>query len=277
VIFSRGQTIYRGGDKKEPEPGRRNRRNNKNNGSVIYPIFEEASRLTDDPSWESILKDASKGVFPRMYRYNGDVLSFKQKSKVHTKEICLDDPALCLRNVQEFMRNMGLYSERDQYIRLREMEAAEEEVKKPKVRWKQIKSDKTKNVLISKYISLLERRYTLDNMEITRLANVVRMANSIGMVNANTVSMRNGQIVDISPLCFNSKTRNFFIDPATPIPKMTKIDANKLETKLDSVEEKINIKSKVGNTTISISRSLDWEKFWRNWLEESLGMNLERN
>jgi len=265
LILAKGRTIYEGGEVRPQTVTRRGRRTSKTNGEIIYPIFKEAAVYTDgDSFWNKILEDASRGYFQRMYRYTDGTLSYKQKTKVFSKEICQYDPQLCLKNVQEFMKSNGCHSSRDHMIQMMETEQKRNEASQTILDWKSIKSRKTKKLLISKYIAYLGEHYSLNRVELSKLINLVKMANSIGLINSNTVEMINNQISDIEILCFDKFARDFFIDADFRLPKISKAMLKKINEESSEAEETeespiYNIKS--SGVTISKSRTSDWAKF----------------
>lgn len=258
VIISQGKTIYRGGNNKEDTSTRRSRRSVRNDGTVIYPIFREAIKYAkEDVFWIKILEDASEGVFPKTHRYRDGVLSCKKKNKYFSKEISQDNPALCLENVQDFMKDNGFYSSRDNALKIEEINDLREKESKKELTWSSIRSNKIKKVLISEYICYLQKRYSLSNLEQSDLINKIRLANSSGLINKETVIMENKQIINLTVLCYDSKHRDFFIDPKSKLPKI-KTDKKKKEEDEDLLETP-SIKS--CGISISKSRVTDWNKF----------------
>jgi hypothetical protein len=281
IIFSKSRAIYQGGEDKPQAITKRSRRTLKLGVEILYPIFKEAAEyIKDDAFWHKILEDASRGHFQKMYRYTNGTLSFKQKSKVYSKEICQDDPELCLKNVQDFMQSNGCYSNKDHQIHLQEIEQKRNEASQTILEWKNIKSRKTKRLLISRYVAYLGEHYTLNKLELSQLVYVVRSANSIGLINNDTINMQNNQIVDIDILCFDTETRDFFIDPDAKPPKTSKSTKKVSKDEDDEEDEEELVPDK---TIVSKSRMADWTKFTtilgkrmaaHNKLEELLDKNL---
>lgn len=261
VIFSNGKTIYKGGDEKSSLLARRSRRSNKANNKVIHSIFEDAaSYIEEDPFWHKILTDASKGIFPRMYRYKDGILSFRYKAKVTSKEICQDNAIICLKNIQDFMRGNGLYSARDHAQRMEEINNLMNEEANVEVEWKGIRSKKKKILYISEYITNLSYRYKLSKLELSALINIVRMANSMGLVNKSTVIMQNNRIGDITVLCYDKVWRDFYLDSSVAPPKLSRATIRKITDEAPD-EDEPEICIKAGGVNISKSRSADWNKF----------------
>jgi hypothetical protein len=230
-------------------------------GKVIYPIFKEAIAYTEgDPFWIKILNDASEGIFPKIYRYKDGTLSFKQKTKLFSKEICQYDPVLCLQNIQDSMRSGGFYSSRDNEIKVEEINFLRDEESKVVLEWSKIRSKKFRKILISKYVSKLGEKYKLTDIELSKLINLTRIANSVGMVNKSTVDMSNNQIVDINILCYDPYLRDFFIDPEVALPKISKAMIKKINEEIVE-EDNSEPAVKTGGVNMSKSRLTDWNKF----------------
>lgn len=261
VVISNGQSIYQGGDEKVNLLSKKSRKSSKTTGKIIYPIFKEAIPFADnDPFWIKILNDASEGIFPKIYRYKDGMLTYKQKTKPFSKEICQDDPVLCLQNIQDSMRSSGFYSSKDNDIKVEEINHLRDEESKVVLEWGKIRSKKFRRILISKYVSQLGEKYKLTDLELSKLINLTRILNSVGMVNKSTVDMSNNQIVDITILCYDPYLRDFFIDSEATLPKLSKAMIKKLNEEV--VEEDNNeSNAKVGGINISKSRFADWNKF----------------
>jgi hypothetical protein len=261
VVLSRSRIIFEGGDEKSEFLSKRSRRSTKANAKVSHPIFKEAASYVEaDPFWIKILENASRGIFPKMFRYKDGILSFKQRTKLFSKEICQDDPELCAKNVQDFMRSNGFYSDRDNAVRMEEMNAMREEEFQTELEWKNIRSKKTKRLLISAYVSYLGKRYQLTRLELSNLINLTQIANAVGIINSSTVIMEDDQIIDITVLCYNTVSRNFSLDSGAIISKLNKAAMKKINDE-PMEEEEIHTKSSGTSTTFSKSRLTDWTKF----------------
>ncbi len=258
TILSKGRTIFRDGEDKIQEVTKRGRRSAKTNTEIKFPIFKEAAKyIDDDLFWTRILEDASRGVFQKPYRYNEGTLSFKIKSVVHSKEICQDDPVLCLKNIQEFMQSNGCYSEKDHEMKLLEIEQQRNEASQTILDWKSIRP-KNRKLLISRYVAYLGEHYNLNKLELSQLINLSRLAYSVGLINSTTVIMENNVIADIEILCYDKRTRDFFIDPDAKIPKASK-SSRKINDDDENGDEIFEVKT--SNVPISKSRNTDWIKF----------------
>ena len=229
VILCKGQTLYKGGNEKIEILSKRGRRTAKTNGEIIYPIFKKAAEYTkNDLCWYKVLDDASKGIFQKMYKYDDNgILTFRKKTTIVSKEICQDNPVLCLKNVKDFMQANGFYSNKDHDLEMEEIERQRNEASQTILEWRTIKVRKTKKILISRYVDYLSNRYSLDKLEISKLSHLMRVANSIGIINTTTVFMENNQIVDIDIICFDPKSRDFFIDPDVNLPKLSRTTVRK--------------------------------------------------
>jgi hypothetical protein len=262
IILSSGRTIFENGANKTPVTVRRGRRAKKNSDVVIHPIFRDAVEFAEkDPYWIKILDNASKGIFPKMYRYNNWTLSFKQKNKVFSQEICQLDPELCLRNIQDFMRSNGSHSKRDHAMIAQEVENLKSEAAEIELEWRSIRSKKMKMLLISNYLDYLKIHYKLQSLECSALFNMLRLAYSSGLINVDTVVMENNRIVDISILCYDPKTRIFFIDGNAVFPKPSNATLKKIIDCDEDNNEASFHNVRMGKSRISKSRLTDWDKF----------------
>jgi hypothetical protein len=199
---------------------------------IIHQIFADAVKYAlGDIFWKNILTNASKGIFPKLYKYYNNILIFKQRSgKNLYKEICQDDAQLCFDNVKSFMMFNGMFSMRDTIERKSDM-SEETEENTEELKWKSIKSKKLKRLLLSKYVIYLTSRYNLCQKEKVNLDILLSTANATGLINKNNVIMDNNKIIDILILCYDSTNRNFFIDPSAKLEKITKAQLIKINEK----------------------------------------------
>jgi len=262
VILSKGRAIFQGGDDKNQLSNKRERRATKLKTEIINPIFKKAAEyIKNDPFWYKILIDASKGYFLKMYRYINGTLTFKQKSKVFSKEICQDNAELCLRNVQDFMQSNGTYSLNDHELKMKEDQELQNEASNIILEWKAIKSKKIKKILISSYIDYLKVHYSLTDYELSKLINLIKLCYSVGFINNSSVIMENNEIVDIDILCYDPATKDFFIDADAKIPKTTRRSKKYIKSDQDNDSEVICQDLNTNIVKISKSRSGDWNKF----------------
>ena len=260
IMLSKGRTIFLGGDDKNQLLNRKERRITKLNEETIYPIFKKAAEyIKNDLFWFKILINASKGYFQKMYRYINGTLTFKQKSKVYSKEICQDNPELCLKNFQEFMQSNGTYSTNDHELNIKKIDELKDAASNIVLDWKKIKSKKIKKILISIYIDYLADRYCLTKYELSKLINVLKLAYSVGLINSSSVIMENNQIADIDVLCYDPSTKDFFIDADAKVPKTSR--RSKKYSKSDEDDEIVCQDLNTNLVKISKSRFSDWNKF----------------
>ena len=158
-MFQKGNTLVVQFSQKSIEPSKKLIK--KTIKPVIYPIFEEASTfINNDNFWSKILYDASRGVFPKLYKYSNGVLFYKFKTNKYLNQvICQTDPFLCLTNIQNFMRNNNTHSMQDTKNKIKEMETLMNESPRVDLDWNTIKSKKLKQLILSNYVIYLKNKY----------------------------------------------------------------------------------------------------------------------
>ena len=91
----------------------KNVRKHKVNRSIIFSEFEEMKKFEKLEYWINMLSRFSKNIFPRDFKYLGNVLYYKAKTKKHRSEcfIDLENLEASYSNFKEFMKEKGFLSQ----------------------------------------------------------------------------------------------------------------------------------------------------------------------
>lgn len=193
---------------------------------ILHPFFLSAiPYCNDDVFWIKILDNASKGIFPKLYKYLNNVLAYRQKANKYVSvELDQSSPEQLFRTLQNFMKRNGTYSMRDENERVKEVETKDDIINS----WSDIKSRKMKRLLLSKYVIHLKSHYNLSNDEVVNLNTLISASNATGIIKSNNVVITDGRISDVTILCFDPRSRNFFIDSDVKIEQISKSQLNKI-------------------------------------------------
>jgi hypothetical protein len=179
----------------------------KSKPEVIYPIFAEASELTEDRFWKSILNDASIGKFPKVFYFVNGTLSYKLKNKIVTVNIDMKNARNALDILCTFMRDRaGILSdidmiEKNKEQRIRMSIIADVEINS----WSQIKCKTHRSILIAKIVSSISNIYDLDKNASSNLEDLIRLGILAGYFNNTTIHVENGYITGIDGLIYNGE------------------------------------------------------------------------
>lgn len=181
--------------------------------SVKYPIFLEASKLTKDDLWSSILKDAALGIFPRRFSFNKGLLIYRNKNKQYTEYVNTDDAHECFVATKFFLQEKGnIYSENDEFEKNKNnknTDKFQDEIKN----WSQIKSNAQKQILIFEFIRKIKNYFSLNEAQTLDLEQTINLGILAGYFDTSNIRLENSAISGIDGL-IQKNNNYFFIDIA---------------------------------------------------------------
>jgi len=181
---------------------------------IIHPIFEKCIALTEDPFWISIFNDCSRGKFPRGFNFKNNILLYKKGNKVTKAEIT-DSISEVFFTTMEFFRISGgimSVSDRQKMKENEEKKLLEKLETKKEYSWKEIKTEKIKEILINEFINKLAKNLDFNEEEKKDLTTTVKKGFLLKYFNSNNVKMSGFQIVEIEGLIYNEENNEYEID-----------------------------------------------------------------
>lgn len=182
---------------------------------VVNPIFEKCASITDDEYWKIILTECSLGKFPRYFSFKPNLLTYRKGNKMISLELS-KSPSNALLDVLEFFQKFGgLLSEKD---RLRMKKLEEEKLleklnRDTDITWKDIKTEKMKNILIIEFVESLNEKLNFTEDERKELITIIKKGFMLKYFTASNIEMDNGRIKEIEGLIIDYNTKEFEIDP----------------------------------------------------------------
>lgn len=258
IILSGNRTIYSSGDlsslsvdkapvgkgKTQKPKSTKVRASAKTSSEVLYPFFKEFSETTDDVFWKSLFADAAVGKFPRGFRYQHGVLSYKIKSKIYEKYISLDNHQDALKNIKDFMgEHAGIISSIDTEEKQKEIQSRITSLLTQEINnWNQIRSPTHKMILVSKYLDLLEIKNKLTKKQKEETRSQINIGIVIGYFNNENIIIKDGLISKIEGLIWDVKSKKFIIDTKN-IKLKNKKSTKKAEENSDEYSDNSFIKT----------------------------------
>jgi hypothetical protein len=219
-------------------------RKTKGGKQVVDPVFEKSLEHIDDPYWQELLSNASKGLFPKRFSYKEGILYYKRGNRLYQAETS-NSPYEAASIFMDFLRRYGgLMSERDQAIlqeeqHLRDLaELAQEE---EETSWADFKK-KVRATLIDTYIEDTGTIRGLSSKEKEQLRHVLAVGVALGYFHKDNITIRGRRIDSIGGLLFNGQNRSFYIDP-TLQPKVVR-SAKSKRTEQKSSKDKVDFLGK---------------------------------
>lgn len=190
---------------KAPPPVVKERRT-RGNKIVIHQIFDECTKLVDDPFWVEKFRDASRGKFPKYFYYQDNTLIYKKSAKEKSLEVP-DDPSEAVIDCIDFFKQQGsMFSELDQINVEVQQQAAVPFL------WTDLNA-KTKALLVDTYIIKMSKLMQLTPNEMNNLTRVVRTGVHAKFFAENNIFISNKAIIEIRGLFWDEYLKIFYIDP----------------------------------------------------------------
>jgi hypothetical protein len=201
-----------------------------------YQVFQDFSENVENPDWKAFFQKLYTGKFPHGYSYRNQTIFFRKRTKIEKLEI-VDSSRTTLSKVMNFFTMYGGYSSDKDDLNIYDFIISNTSHYES---WRDIRSKKTKQFFIQKYIDRLEDIHDLSELEKRLLVDTVHTGLLLKTIDNGDIEFEDNRIVNIKTLNWNEETREF------ELPIITKTKAQR-----KSNNEKIQ-----KNTFLS-----HWEKF----------------
>ncbi len=176
--------------------------------ALIYSIFDQCSRLTDDPFWVSTFEQAAYGKLPRGFFMKDNYLTHKKGSKVQRLEVS-NDPHVAFKECKEFFNTTaGIMSQSDS---IKSHENYEKEIAEYQsimtCSWSDIKKKKIKDLLLGSFIDEIAKHLKLESRERLELETSIHILMFLGHIQAKHVTFYQGKIYKIHGLYYDLTNR----------------------------------------------------------------------
>ena len=181
---------------------------------IINEIFQECSKITDDHYWVAILMDCSRGKFPRGFFYKNGMLTHRKGNKINRILIPKEPYEALSITLCFFKKWAGLTSITDR----KNMQIAEEkrmlaDMRNQDLQWKDITTDKVKELLISEYVMELSNKLNYTTDQSKKFVTMVKSAVLLKYFTSKHIKMSKGKISKIDGLVYNEIENVYIIDP----------------------------------------------------------------
>jgi hypothetical protein len=210
------------------------KRRTRANAPTNFPIFGEASKVTEDHEWITFLNKAEKGQFPSGFSYEKETMFFNRNrnSEGNSKKIGSIDSGEFFLELKDFMNQNGFLTKLDKIPAMEEIKRVNGDS------WKEM-PPKYKQAVIGKFMESEMKVKNLSDEETTNLLSTIRMGFLIGIFDKESVEVQNFTIKEIKGLLYDpKKNKNKYyldtsIDPVIKYTPKQKINAKPKKTYVD--------------------------------------------
>lgn len=198
-----------------------NIKNGKNN--IIYPIFYECIKFTDDDFWKNIFEELSYGKCPKSIYISGNNIYSTNKRKNFSYVIDNNNknPEDVFNDIRDLlMNNTSICSTKD--ISKKKEQIKENAVVDNYSSWSEIKKKNIREIYIIKFVIRMKRKYDISWPAARQLYSIIQIAFLYKTQCSKDVIFTNGRIESINGIEYISETKTFintYIDNDSPKDK----------------------------------------------------------
>ena len=281
VILSGNKPLWSSKDSTEPVKTKtvksttKVRASAKNKRIVEFQIFDDLMKFETDPTWISTLDDAAQGKFPRNFKFQNSILTYKLRSKNIDHPIIGNDKTT-LDAMKDFFFKYNIASPEDVKKRKdAEITILNSEQYDDDLSWNQIRSDKEKTVMITLFVESLGENYNLSSDTKKGIVQNIKIAILAGYLNNDNIHIENNSISKIDGLIYDKSLKQFVIDKnkcVLPLIKPKVLSQNSLVSSnhnnySDDTNE-LSIEESGYSKSSSKSYKQDLMKNWNKFLGE---------
>jgi len=240
------------------------RNKKKTESKILYQIFVEIQCNNNDPFWKEIFESASIGKFQKGIKLKNNSLIYKNKNKIFTQELDMENAQICEMEFISFMNEkVGLFSPLD--ISKKKEALDKIKITESKIEfnsWSQIKKQCHKNMLISNFIDdYISEGKNLTSFEKTQLQDTIILGILCGYFNINTIIVLNNKIENIVGLV---KLDNGLFGFDKSIIKIKNIKYKESKEKEDCTLMSCSTNGKIIEDNLNTNINL--HKKWSKWV-----------
>jgi hypothetical protein len=280
VILSGNKPLWSSKDSVEPTKNKASksitkvRASAKNKRIIEFQIFDDLMKYETDPTWITTLDDAAQGKFPRNFKFQNSILTYKLRSKNIDHPVIGNDKAT-LDAMKDFFFKYNVASPEDVKKRKdAEITMLNSEQYDDDISWSQIRSDKEKTVMITLFVENLGDTYNMSPETKKGLVQNIKIGILAGYLSNDNIYVENNSIVKIDGLIYDKSIKKFVIDKnkcilSTIKPKLTS-QASLMSSHQNNYSEDTNDMSLEDSTYSKSGKSYkqDLMKNWNKFLGE---------
>ncbi len=189
-------------------------KNQKNNTeSIIHNIFEKCSCLTKDKFWISVFQNCARGKFPRYFYFKNSLLTYRKGNKTKRLQLKKSVTVAYINILAFFQEEAGILSKIDRQNRNKLAETSMlKKLNNKKLNWKDVKTDKLKDLLIMEFIYELCTKHNFDKIKQNELITTVKKGFIMKHFNNANILMKDNKINKITGLDYNKEDIKYEIN-----------------------------------------------------------------
>jgi hypothetical protein len=190
----------------------------KRTNDEAYQIFQDFSDKVENQEWKMFFQKLYTGKFPHGYSFRNQTLFFRKRTKIEKLDI-QDASYDTLRKVMDFFEIYGGFTNTNDNLNIFEYLVSQIE---PYRSWKDIRSKKTKQFFIHKYVDELSQKYNLTLLEKRCLLDTIHTGFLIRSIDSGDIEFENKKITNIKTLFWDGEKREFYLQEITKTQRVSR-------------------------------------------------------
>ena len=170
-----------------------------------FQIFLDFSERIDNPEWKTFFHKLYTGKFPHGYSYRNQTLFFRKRTKIEKLDI-QDNSNETMNKVITFFKNYGGFSNISENGNIFDYLVSQTPVFK---NWKDIRSKKTKQFFIQKYVDEEIEKNNLSASEKRSLLDTIHTGFLLKSIESSDIEFNEQRIMQIKTLKWNENIRKY--------------------------------------------------------------------
>jgi hypothetical protein len=170
-----------------------------------FQIFLDFSEKIDNPEWKTFFHKLYTGKFPHGYSYRNQTLFFRKRTKIEKLDI-QDNSNDTMNKVINFFKNYGGFSNIAENGNIFDYLVSQTPIFK---NWKDIRSKKTKQFFIQKYVDEEVEKNQLNQTEKRSLLDTIHTGFLLKSIESSDIDFNEQRIVQIKTLKWNEEERKY--------------------------------------------------------------------
>lgn len=175
---------------------------------LMYPIFLECCKYTDDIFWKYIFEDFAYGKTPYGTYITKNFLCCNYKTREFSYKIDIEKtPEVLYNEIYDILFNkFGLLSNKDKLKKRELFDSTQKEIDNQQLsNWNSIKKKSVKNILVENYIIDQKKKYNLTFSQIKKLLSIIIIGIIFKTITSSDIDYSNSKINKINGFEFSDK------------------------------------------------------------------------
>jgi hypothetical protein len=183
-----------------------------------FQIFLDFADKTENEDWKAFFNKLYTGKFPHGYSYRNQTLFFRKRTKIEKLDI-QDNSNETMNKVMNFFKNYGGFSILSKDTNIFDFLLSKTPIFQS---WKDIRSKKTKQFFINKFVDELTQQYQLNKYEKDNLMDTIHSGFLLKSIESCDIEFDNQKITKIKTIHWNPEKRKFDLEIQNRVQKPTR-------------------------------------------------------